>query len=201
MSGNLRRLWIKAYEVLSRVFPVVPKRRIFPCYTSRVVKSEIEKSIECETFCADKGRYRPAMKVTKLNRIFPPSRILLGFALAAAFMSFGAQAARTDEDTLKVVQTSKYNPIVGNWDVRQKGEPAEISKDFKNHLPNIEYHLVEEKTNGRGRITLTFRGDGDQRAIVKLKQYGEETNVRIRVGIVGSEAKSSQLFSYVYKNS
>jgi len=141
------------------------------------------------------------MKATKLNRILTLSKVLLVFAIAAAFAPLAVQAARTDEQTVKLVQTSKYNPITGNWDVRQKGEPVEISKAFKKHMPNIDYHLVEEKTNSSGRITLTFRGEGDQRAIVKLKQYGGETNVRIRVGILGSETKSSQLFSYVYKNS
>ncbi len=141
------------------------------------------------------------MKTTKLNRFPSLSQFLLGFVIATALVPVGIQAARTDEQALKLVQTSKFNPITGNWDVRQKGDPVEISKAFKKHLPNVDYHLVEEKTNGSGRITLTFRGEGDQRAIVKLKQFEEETNVRIRVGIVGSEAKSSQLFAYVYKNS
>lgn len=141
------------------------------------------------------------MKFAKLNRSRFLSRILLGFAFATALVPVAIQAARTDEQTLKMVQTSKYNPVTGNWDVRLSEDAVDVSNSFKKHLPNIDYHLVEEKTKGRGRITLTFRGEGDQRAIVKLKQNEEETNVRIRVGLVGSEAKSSQLFSYVYKNS
>ncbi len=141
------------------------------------------------------------MKATKLNRIPSLSQFLLGFAIATALIPVAVQGARTDEQALKLVQTSKFNPVTGNWDVRQKGDPAEISKAFKKNLPNVDYYLVEEKTNGSGRITLTFRGEGDQRAIVKLKRYNEETNVRVRVGIVGSEAKSSQLFAYVFKNS
>ena len=134
-----------------------------------------------------------------MNRIYLLTKVLLG-AAALGLLAPSVQAGHSDEATLKLVQTSKYNVLTGNWDVVQGGTAPAIAKDFKKNLPRLDYHLVQETVNGSGRIVLTFRGEGDQRVIVKLKELEDETNVRIRVGALGNEAKSSQLFSYVYKN-
>ena len=97
-----------------------------------------------------------------------------------------------------MTQSAKYNIITGNWDVRLEMSPKAIAREFKKYMPELEYALVEENTDG-GRISMTFRGEGDTKVVIKLKPMGEETNVRIRFGLVGHETKSRELFSYIYK--
>ncbi len=127
---------------------------------------------------------------------------LLTFSLAvAASLTSLAQAAHSEGEAVKVVQSSKYNVLTGNWDVVLEGDASSIAEDFKKQMPNLDYHLVEEETVGKKkseRTVLTFRGEGDQRVVVKLKEVPEGTNVRLRVGIAGNETKSAQLFKYVF---
>ena len=108
------------------------------------------------------------------------------------------EAARSDEEVIRKTQTADYNLITGNWDVRLEMSSEAIAGEFKRYLPELDYALVEEDRD-EDRINLTFRGKGDDKLVIKLKPMGKETNVRIRHGLTGSEAKSLQLFSYVYK--
>lgn len=119
-------------------------------------------------------------------------------ALALGIASAG-QAAHTEEEALAKAQAATYNVVTGNWDAQVEKSPMEVAKDFKRHMPSLDYHLVEERIKDRDRIVQTYRGEGDQRVLVKLKDMGRETNVRIRVGLLGSEAKSMQLFTYIYQ--
>ncbi|MDQ8185825.1 hypothetical protein [Pelagicoccus sp. SDUM812002] len=127
---------------------------------------------------------------------------LLTFSLAAAAsLTSLAQAAHSEDEAVKVVQSSKYNVFTGNWDVELDDDARSLAEDFRMQMPNLDYHLVDEETvvkKNSARTVLTFRGDGDQRVIVKLKEIPEGTNVRLRVGMAGSEAKSAELFKYVF---
>ena len=131
-------------------------------------------------------------------------RSLVALSIAgASLLSTTAMAAHSEEEAIKQVQSANYNVITGNWDVELPGSGSAIAAEFKKHMPNLDYHLVDKesaKKKGDDRITLTFRGAGDQRVIVKLKENDGTTNVRIRVGLVGNEAKSIELFKYVFQH-
>lgn len=127
------------------------------------------------------------------TRLFILIALLAGLGLGNA-----VEAARSDEEVIRKTQTANYNLITGNWDVRLEMSSDAIAGEFKRFLPELNFALVEEETD-EGRINLTFRGEGDEKLVIKLKPMGKETNVRIRHGLTGSEAKSLQLFSYVYK--
>lgn len=123
--------------------------------------------------------------------------------VAFAALSCGSAAsANSAEESIKLVQTASYNVVTGNWDVELARPAPEIADTFKRALPNLDYHLVDEdldEKRGKDRIVLTFRGEGDQRVVVKLKELDGVTNVRIRVGALGSDSKSTELFKYVYE--
>ncbi len=122
--------------------------------------------------------------------------LIIGFLTAA--LGATVASAHSDEEVLKLTQTAKYNVVTGNWDVEMEDSSSDIAKAFKKHLPKLDYTLVEEESDG-DKINLTFRGPGDYKVVIKLNPRGKETNVRIRAGLTGSEAKSSEMFSYVYK--
>lgn len=129
---------------------------------------------------------------------------LAGIALLSVLGFFPdslTSAASSEEAAIKLVQSSSYNLITGNWDVVLGKVASEIVEDFKANLPELDYHLVEEdvtKKGGNERRVLVFRGVGDQRVVLKLKEFEGGTNVRLRVGLTGNEAKSAELFKYVY---
>lgn len=144
------------------------------------------------------------MEIKSFGVLSRGEKALATIALALA-MNFGfadeAFAASSEEAAIKLVQRSSYNILTGNWDVSLERDAKEIAEEFKSELPALDYYLVEEDVvmkNGSDRVVLTFRGEGDQRVVVKLKEMGSETNVRLRVGLAGSEAKSAELFKYVY---
>lgn len=114
-------------------------------------------------------------------------------------LASAAHGARSEEEAIKVAQSSRYNILTGNWDVALKQPAPSIAEDFKRVLPELGLHLTDEERRSDERIVLTFRGEGDQRVVVKLKEAAGSTNVRLRVGLTGSEAKSNQLFTYVYQ--
>jgi len=118
--------------------------------------------------------------------------LLLGLNLTPS-----VYAGHSEEEVIKKTQTADYNLITGNWDVRLDMSSEDIAKEFKKYLPELDYVLVEEDVD-EDNINLTFRGEGDDKLVIKLKPMDKETNVRIRHGLTGSEAKSQQLFSYVY---
>ena len=121
-------------------------------------------------------------------------------ALLVAFLGIPvAIAAHGEEETLKKVQQAKYNYVTGNWDVRVKGEVRELVKSVKRHMPGLDYTLVEEDLKNSSEATLIFRGPGDQKVVVKFKEYATLTVFRIRIGLAGNQSKSVQLFTYLYR--
>lgn len=123
---------------------------------------------------------------------------ILSTALFGLLSAAPLRAGHSEEEVIQKTQTADYNLITGNWDVQLEMSSEDIAKEFKKYLPEIEYVLVEEEQD-EDNIVLTFRGKGDEKLVIKLKPMGKETNVRIRSGLTGSESKSLQLFSYVYK--
>lgn len=132
------------------------------------------------------------MTLTHLNRL-----ILALFVSVA--MSLVASASKSEEDALKRIQQAKYNVFTGNWDVHLQSDIKTVGEGIKKGMPGLDYTLVDEEISSPLRRTLTFRGPGDQKVVVKLKRYEAFTNFRIRVGVVGNESKSAQIFNYVYR--
>jgi len=113
-----------------------------------------------------------------------------------------AQAETSEEEAMRIAQSSRYNRITGNWEVEVTHSSKRIADSFKSQMPALEYHLVEEGTAGkdsRRRTVLTFRGKGDQRVVIKLMEGEQNTKLRIRFGLTGNQTKSSDLFKYVYQ--
>lgn len=132
------------------------------------------------------------MKLNHFNRLI----LALFISICASFV---ASAAHSEEDTLKRIQQAKYNVFTGNWNVRLNGDAQTIGQGLKKNMPGLDYTLVDEKINGPERVTLIFRGAGDQKIVIKLKGYNAYTNVRIRIGLTGNQSKSAQIFNYVYR--
>lgn len=126
------------------------------------------------------------------------NRLFLALFISIS-LSLAANAANSEEDTLKYVQQAKYNLFTGNWDVRLKADIKTLGQGLKKAMPGLDYTLVNEEIKGTALMTLTFRGSGDQKIVIKLKRYATSTNLRIRVGLTGNESKSAQIFSYVYR--
>jgi len=59
--------------------------------------------------------------------------------------------------------------------------------------------LVDEKIKDAGRTAMVFRGKGDQKLIIRLKETGSYTNLSIRIGATGNNSKSANIFVYVYR--
>lgn len=137
-------------------------------------------------------RFSIMMKWNSLNRLFLVLVIALGSTI-------NASATNSEEDALKRIQQAKYNMFTGNWDVHLKTEMNAIAESVKQHMTGIDYTLVDEKLNGSKLSTLTFRGEGDQKVVIKLKRYEAYTNFRIRIGLFGSESKSAQIFNYLFR--
>ena len=121
------------------------------------------------------------------------------FAAIVVALAPASRADDAESEAVKLAQRSSYNVFTGNWDVSLDRPALSIAESFKRILPALDYHLVDEAVDEKERVKLTFRGEGDQRVLVKLKEMNGATNVRIHVGRLGNEAKSSQLFTYVYE--
>lgn len=132
------------------------------------------------------------MTLTQFNRL------ILAFFISTS-MCLVASASKSEEDTLKRIQQAKYNVFTGNWDVRLKMDIKMVGEGIKKGMPSLDYTLVDEAIDSPKLTTLTFRGPGDMKVVVKLKRYEAYTNFRIRVGLVGNESKSAQIFNYVYR--
>jgi hypothetical protein len=109
------------------------------------------------------------------------------------------QATNSEEETLKRIQQAKYNMFTGIWSIRLNEEIRDVESGFKAHLPGLDYTLVDEKIREAGRTVMVFRGKGDQKLLVRLKETGPYTNLSIRIGVTGNNSKSAQIFGYVYR--
>jgi|GEM_PF-988806 hypothetical protein len=109
------------------------------------------------------------------------------------------QATNSEEETLKRIQQAKYNMFTGIWSIRLNEEIRDVESGFKAHLPGLDYTLVDEKIREAGRTVMVFRGKGDQKLVVRLKETGPYTNLSIRIGVTGNNSKSAQIFGYVYR--
>ena len=126
------------------------------------------------------------------------NRLILALFMAVS-MSLVASASKSEEDTLKRIQQAKYNVFTGYWDVRLNMDINSAGKGAKKGMPGLDYTLVDEKIKSPLRSTLTFRGPGDKKVVIKLKRNEVFTIFRIRVGLVGNESKSAQIFNYIYR--
>ena len=108
-------------------------------------------------------------------------------------------AANSEEETLKRIQNAKYNMFTGVWSIRLNEEIRDVESGFKFHLPGLDYTLVDEKIKDAGRTVMVFRGKGDQKLVLRLKETGPYTNLSIRIGVTGNNSKSAQIFGYVYR--
>ncbi len=108
-------------------------------------------------------------------------------------------ASNSEEETLKRIQQAKYNMFTGVWSIRLNEEIRDVESGFKTHLPGLDYTLVDEKIKDAGRTAMVFRGKGDQKLVVRLKETGPYTNLSIRIGVTGNNSKSAQIFGYVYR--
>lgn len=108
-------------------------------------------------------------------------------------------ASNSEEETLKRIQQAKYNMFTGVWSIRLNEEIRDVESGFKAHLPGLDYTLVDEKIKDAGRTAMVFRGKGDQKLVVRLKETGPYTNLSIRIGVTGNNSKSAQIFGYVYR--
>jgi len=132
------------------------------------------------------------MKSSNFMRVFAG----IGLVFLSAISSV---ATNSEEDTLKRIQQAKYNAFTGVWEIRLNEEIRPLEAGFKNFLPGLDYVLVDEKMRDAGRNTLVFRGQGDQKVVVRLRTFGIFTKVSIRIGLTGNQSKSAQLFSHVYR--
>ncbi len=121
------------------------------------------------------------------------------FQAAAARLGDIENPGESEEGTLKRVQQAKYNFVSGVWQIRMNEEIRDIEKGFKTYLPRLDYTLVDEKIKDSDRMTMTFRGMGDKKLVVKVKSQGIFTILSIRLGLTGNENKSAQIFSFVYR--
>lgn len=108
-------------------------------------------------------------------------------------------ASKSEEETLKRIQHAKYNIFNGIWSIRLNEEIRDVESGFKAYLPGLDYTLVDEKIKDAGRTAMVFRGKGDQKLIVRLKETGSYTNLSIRIGATGNNSKSANIFVYVYR--
>ena len=108
-------------------------------------------------------------------------------------------ASNSEEETLKRIQQAKYNMFTGVWSVRLNEEIRDVESGFKAHLSGLDYTLVDEKIKDAGRTVMVFRGKGDQKLAMRLKETGPYTNLSIRIGFTGNNSKSAQVFGYVYR--
>ena len=108
-------------------------------------------------------------------------------------------ASNGEEETLKRIQQANYNMFTGVWSIRLNEEIRDVESGFKAHLPGLDYTLVDEKIKDAGRTAMVFRGKGDQKLVVRLKETGPYTNLSIRIGVTGNNSKSAQIFGYVYR--
>jgi len=109
------------------------------------------------------------------------------------------QASNSEEETLKRIQQAKYNMFTGIWSIRLNEEIRYVESGFKAHLPGLDYTLVDEKIKDASRTVLVYRGKGDQKLVVRLKEAEPYTNLSIRIGVTGNNSKSAQIFGYVYR--
>ena len=108
-------------------------------------------------------------------------------------------ASNSEEETLKRIQQAKYNMFTGVWSIRLNEEIRDVESGFKAHLSGLDYTLVDEKIKDAGRTVMVFRGKGDQKLAMRLKETGPYTNLSIRIGATGNNSKSAQVFGYVYR--
>ena len=108
-------------------------------------------------------------------------------------------ASNSEEETLKRIQQAKYNMFTGIWSIRLNEEIRDVESGFKAHLSGLDYTLVDEKIKDAGRTVMVFRGKGDQKLAMRLKETGPYTNLSIRIGATGNNSKSAQVFGYVYR--
>ena len=108
-------------------------------------------------------------------------------------------ASNSEEETLKRIQQAKYNMFTGVWSIRLNEEIRDVESGFKAHLSGLDYTLVDEKIKDAGRTVMVFRGKGDQKLAMRLKETGPYTNLSIRRGVTGNNSKSAQVFGYVYR--
>ena len=125
------------------------------------------------------------------------SALLVSLSLCLGFGTLWA--SNSEEETLKRIQQAKYNMFTGVWSVRLNEEIRDVESGFKAHLSGLDYTLVDEKIKDAGRTVMVFRGKGDQKLAMRLKETGPYTNLRIRIGFTGNNSKSAQVFGYVYR--
>ena len=125
------------------------------------------------------------------------SALLVSLSLCLGFGTLWA--SNSEEETLKRIQQAKYNMFTGVWSIRLNEEIRDVESGFKAHLPGLDYTLVDEKIKDAGRTVMVFRGKGDQKLAMRLKETGPYTNLSIRIGATGNNSKSAQVFGYVYR--
>ncbi len=124
---------------------------------------------------------------------------LLAVLVFLAVSGTGAVAGNSEEETYKRLQQAKYSRLTGIWQLNLNEEIRIVEKSFKDFLPGLNYTLVDESMPDGERLSMIFRGEGDTKVVVKLRSNGSITKISIRVGLTGSQSKSTQLFGYVYR--
>jgi len=110
---------------------------------------------------------------------------------------FGAVlvSAATEEDAELWALTSKN--ILGSVEIKVKARLDPVQEAFESVLAQLAFTATRTKKK-EVEAVLTFRGADNEKVTVKLKEFPDYTNIKIRIGWMGNGPLSREVLKRVY---
>lgn len=88
--------------------------------------------------------------------------------------------------------------VLGTFETQTPVRLARVVQAVDGAMKELEYFKGQTDNNGTEAV-LTYRGRGDTQVTVKLKQFADYTNIKVRCGLLGEEAQARDILARIYK--
>lgn len=118
--------------------------------------------------------------------------------LMATLVGLGGATAWGSSDLDAKVWAASARNILGSVEVKAPDASLLTVRDAFDAVTGEMGYVPTSSRVKKVEAVLVYRGTGDVKITVKLKEFSDFTNIKVRVGITGDEALSRELLKQVY---
>ena len=109
----------------------------------------------------------------------------------------GALLASADIEKEAELWAATSKNMMGSVEVKADAQLGSVQEAFEGVLGEMGYTKTKTKKK-EVEAVLTFRGADDEKLTLKLKQFSDYTNIKIRIGWTGNGGLSRKILERVY---
>ena len=110
---------------------------------------------------------------------------------------FGTLLASADVEKEAELWAATSKNMMGSVEVKADARLVAVQEAFEGVLTEMGYTKTKTKKKDV-EVVLTFRGTDDEKITLKLKEFPDYTNIKIRIGWTGNGGLSRKILERVY---